>query len=164
MATFDLKHDLKSLGIALSECKRGMRNRILRRAMLKGNTPHLKAARRHAPVETGQLAKSLTKIVRVYGESGNAIAIVGIAPGSKNPVTGRDPHKYLHLVHGGTQPHAVGRGSNLRAGIQIPPWHPGAKANPFLARANAEVEEPVTQIVGDEVYDLLVTVFRGGSV
>lgn len=132
-----LKPLLKRLKVLPERSQR----RVLRPAITKAATPIVKAARRLAPKGTGlthsgrerrHLGKTITKTrAKLYRRTGTVMAIIG-------PAKGEAPHS--HLVHDGTQPHAIvltkplqlGR-VTLPAGFTIP--HPGAKANPFLSRA-----------------------------
>lgn len=147
--------------------------KFLRPAVTKGTRVIAKAVKREAPAETGLLKKSIGSKVVTY-KSGTVVGIAGPRKGFKRPVVVsraagkgeqkgsagvrvvyRNPTKYAHLVHGGTQAHALGSGSTLRRktretarkgryvrtaeftaspGNQRGRMHPGSKPNPFIQR------------------------------
>ena len=98
----------KAVNATMAKVQRGG----TRRAMNKGLTPVLRAARANAPVDKGHLKKSLGKRVRTY--RGNGIVWGGVGPRAayrvkrhgKRTRTGRQsyiqPSKYAHLVESGT--------------------------------------------------------------
>lgn len=115
--------------------------RVLRPAVTKASTPIVKAARRLAPKGTGltpsgrdrpHLGKTITKTrAKLYHKTGTVMVVIG-------PEKGQAPHS--HLVHDGTQPHAIVLTKPLSLGrVTLPAGfvirHPGAKAQPFLADA-----------------------------
>lgn len=129
----------------------------IRKAVTAGANPILKTARKNAPTGAGltpagkprkHLKKTLTKKVKSY--RGAVVAIIG-------PKAGEGFH--ANLVHGGTKPHLIRarKGRSLAISMEVDGGrnslgqfagkstrqviigptarHPGAKANPFLARA-----------------------------
>lgn len=83
--------------------------RVVRKAINKGATPMVKAARRYAPRESGLLAKSMGKKLKSYFARGVVLSVVGPRGGFGKEVTlpdgtseYRDPVKYAHLVEFGT--------------------------------------------------------------
>lgn len=75
---------------------------VSRRALVSSSSTPLKAAKQKAPIETGQLKKSLGKRHKTYRGSGTTIVVIGPRMGFKNPETGRNPVRYAHLVELGT--------------------------------------------------------------
>lgn len=63
-----------------------------------------------------------------------------------------DPVKYAHLLEGGVRPHAVGKGSSLRKGIQRKGQHPGFRAKPWL--------EPALYTMRNKAQSEMVRVFQ----
>jgi hypothetical protein len=125
-----------------------------------------RAAKAVVPVETGALKKALGHKTGAFKNNLGYWGLVGARKDAKELVTRRRfafyavrrsswsrrpravvPAKYLHLVIGGTAPHAVGAGSSLRKGIQHGLRHPGAKANPFLPAAARTTEGAAREAV-----------------
>lgn len=78
------------------------RARPIVRAAVRSVTSTLrKEMKKEAPRDTGQLRKSLIATVRTY-KKGTVFGVVGVDRNAKNPETGRNPRKYLHLVTLGT--------------------------------------------------------------
>jgi len=90
---------LKETLALLDDIKRGVRNRIMRKALRAGARPIIKAARSLVPQRTRQMKKALGVIIRTY-TSGVVAAILGVRKGFKVEIDGRwvNPEKYLHLV------------------------------------------------------------------
>lgn len=152
-----------------------------RSAVVESVRGMVKDAKVIVPVEVGALKKALGYKVKAFKAG---MGYYGIMGARKDPVplpAGRKPrftryavrrsswtrkkmrivpHKYLHLVEGGTRPHAVGRGSSLRRGIQIPPFHPGARKQPFM-RAIANKHQPLAKaLIATKLRDAIR--MRGG--
>lgn len=157
----------------LTGWKPSTQRRMIRPAVTKGARIISRATKREAPKESGLLKKSIGTKVKTY-KSGVVVGIIGPRKGFRRPVivsratkkgerkgtagvrvVYRDPAKYAHLVHGGTQAHGLGAGSQVRRktrefarsgkyvrtaaydalGRQFGHRHPGARANPFIQRA-----------------------------
>lgn len=130
----------------VAKLKRGVRNKLIRKAMSKSTQPLAKAAKSRAPKRFGLLQKSLGRKMKTYSKSGTVVAIVGPRSGFQRPVPGRgkngkrrvaNPLYYAHLVEKGTRPHSLGKGSRLRGkkARQSGAMHPGARPRPFLGPA-----------------------------
>lgn len=114
-----IKGDLKGVkeaAQALEGLKRGLRNKVLRRAVTAAARVVLRSVKAaETRRRTGQLKKSLDIKVRTYS-SGAVVGVIGPSRGfrimlGKQPV---DPIYYAHLVEAGVRPHALGKGSRLR--------------------------------------------------
>lgn len=142
---------------------RAVRSRIGRAAVSKGSQPVLKTAQALAPVgETGLLRKALGRKVKIYRQTGAAVAIVGprtgfqttrkgrviTALGRKLQAAGVKPHLYAHLVEGGTKPHLIHLGRMVI-------HHPGAKPQPFMGPAWQSTRGIAEQLIVNEVLDQL---------
>ena len=184
----DIKVELlgdKELDRMLAGWNAVSRRRIVRPGISKSARFVSRMARSKAPVQSGLLRKSIGVVVRTY-ENGNVVGVVGPRHDFKRPVSSskgrktivtkrnvgqfadssnkivlQNPVKYAHLVEGGTQPHAIGRGSKIvqrtqtgaqvavsksgrkyrkksydaKGGEQKGIRHPGAKPKPFLEPA-----------------------------
>src|SRR5262249_25938573 len=92
---------------SLQEFGRGVRNRVLRKALKKGARLIIQQARQLVPMQTGLLKKSLGVVMRTYKRSGAVVAIIGPREDFKTTATmgGRsfniDPAYYAHLVERG---------------------------------------------------------------
>lgn len=135
--------------------KQSQRNKIARPAVRKAAAEVRKAAKRLAPVETGELKRSITTKVETI-RNGPVYAVIG-PENRKNAQTGRNPANYAHLVENGTKPHRIvptagkkalaisskvlskrgtkvvasGASRNLVAGVD----HPGSPPQPFMRPA-----------------------------
>lgn len=85
-----------------------VRKAIARKAVRAGAAPMVKALRRRVKrhIDTGTLAKNILQKVKVYQQGRYTVAIVG-ARNRKDPVTQRNPGKYLHLLELGAKPHVI---------------------------------------------------------
>lgn len=107
-----------------------IRKKVVKSMNMSGGTVIAKAARKEAPVKTGQLKKSIVRIVRKAGK------VVAIGPEYR-----KAPHD--HLVHDGTQPHSLGKITRGRSAggkrFVLRRWdgpqHPGSRPNPYMVRA-----------------------------
>lgn len=126
---------LPQLLASLDGLATAVRNRILRAAVMAAGKVVLSRAKADAPRESGLLRKSMARKVKVYRNSGVAVAIVGPRKGYKQQVTRKrgkwrastvwaDPVRYAHLVELGTRPHRQRGGQ-----------HPGSMPRPFLTPA-----------------------------
>lgn len=113
---------------ALDGFKAAAQRRITRPAVTAASVVVLRAIRQRAPTKkagrTGQLRKSLGRVVRTYKATGVVMAVIGPRKGFISvDEAGRkvNPVKYAHLVEYGTAPHMV-RGA----------LHPGGRAKPFM--------------------------------
>lgn len=81
-------------------------NRVLRPALREASGEIRKAAKRKAPVRSGQLKKSIKNVVRTAKKSkgGGVYALIGPAHGFDKDINGKpnDPVNYAHLVELGT--------------------------------------------------------------
>lgn len=130
----------------------------VRRAITQSGQAISKASKAIVPVETGALKRALSYKVKAFRNGQGYYALVGARKDVRESGTRPSkkysrfavrkskrsraagwiiPHKYLHLVHGGTRPHAVGKGSSLRRGVQVGMMHPGSRARPFLTEAHS---------------------------
>lgn len=106
---------LKEAAKALEGLKRGVRNKVLRRAVTAAARILAKAAKAAVTMRrSGQLKRSMGSVVRTYAKA--VVGIVGPREDfkttwNKQPV---DPAKYAHLVEEGVRPHALGKGSSLK--------------------------------------------------
>lgn len=96
----ELIHQLQQLG-------GGGQRRAVKTAVTFSMLPIKQQAKAKAPSETGQLQRSLISKVKTYPKKGVAFGIVGVKRGSKNPITRRNPEKYLHLVELGVKTHVI---------------------------------------------------------
>lgn len=146
----DLLRKLAQLGVKVKA-------NTVRRGLYAGAAILRDEARRHVPIRTGALKKSIIAETDRHGSTREKLVVkVKIAPNAfkitpkgrlkkvsrksqkargKNYVRGEVyPRNYAHLVEFGTQPHTVGRGSKVEKsqyGLQ----HPGAKKHPFMRPA-----------------------------
>jgi HK97 gp10 family phage protein len=142
--------------------------RISRSSALKAMRPVAKAAKANAKAHrrTGQYEKSIGVKTKTYKRSGTVWVGIGPRHGYRVETTvtrilnGKeiketravDPTKYAHLVELGTQPHSLGKGSNIRKGIQIVGrQHPGSEAMDILKRALESNAARVIQALSDEM-------------
>ncbi len=79
--------------------KRGAR-RAMNKAVRAGSAPQVKESKRTAPRESGLLKKRITQKVKSYRRGQMVLAVIG-ARSVKDPATGRNPAKYVHLVNEG---------------------------------------------------------------
>ncbi len=155
----------------LGKVKAGVARKLTRQAVTKGTKLVLNAAKGLVPVgPTGLLKKSLGSVIKTYS-SGAVVGIVGprtgftktgrgkktrrkeTALGAKFRAAGVRPTLYAHLVEFGTRPHAIGKGSLVRKGIQRGRGHPGSKAQPFLGPAWTGQETAVTEVIRTTLED-----------
>ena len=109
--TFEIKGVDRFLRI-LAKWKRGVRNKVLRRAISKAGRPLRKAVKAAAPKDTGALKGSIALAVRVIKKSQGGLVAGRIGPkkGYERPdPTGkgkrgvRVPTRYAHLVEHGSR-------------------------------------------------------------
>lgn len=146
---------LGPLRAKLALLRASQQRRIVRPAVAAAGTPVLQAARQRAPVESGQLRRSLGKRVKLLRKSGIVVAIVGPRRKAFRKQLWRqsrwskdaqwvNPTNYAHLVEFGTLPHAIGVGRRLVK-------HPGARARPFLRPALAATRGTVLAILTTKI-------------
>ncbi len=84
--------------------KQSTRNKMVRPAVREAGAEVRKAAKRFAPVKSGQLKKSIKSVVRTARGGGGVYAVIGPAHGFKTVIDGKpnDPVRYAHLVEDGT--------------------------------------------------------------
>lgn len=90
----------KKLLRALERLPSRIERKVVRQAVSAGLTPLNKAVKREAPRETGQLKRSIGKVVRTFKNDGVVWGAVGVRSGFRVVIDGkpRDPRKYAHLV------------------------------------------------------------------
>lgn len=122
----------RELRRALGGMRAATQRKIVRPAVNAALTPVNKAAKRSAPKRTGQLKRSIGKVVRLYKKRGVIWGGVGPRKGFKVIIDGKavDPTKYAHLVERGT----------VRT-----------KANPFLRRALDENKSEAKRIMAERI-------------
>lgn len=116
---------LDQLNLALQRFPAALAKRILRYAIRRAGAAFQRRARTEAPRQTGELRRRI--YVRVRQQGAMITARIGAGP----------PGRW---VQAGTQPHEirVSRAFALASGSQIfgrVVHHPGARPNPFMARA-----------------------------
>ena len=78
--------------------------KVLRKATRAGTAPLVKAAKRNAPKESGELKKDLTQKQKFYSNTGTQVGIVG----AKKRKDGKSRSTWiLHLVEEGTAAHVI---------------------------------------------------------
>lgn len=80
----------------LDRLKKGVRNKIVRRALMKASTPILKSAKARVPVDSKTLKKSLGRKSKTY-KNGNVVVVIGARGNVRNP-DGKKPTRYAHLA------------------------------------------------------------------
>ena len=107
----------------------------LKRVARRGGNVFKKEVQRLAPVETGQLKRSVQLTIKVLGRLGEVSAMTRVRS-NKNAKTGRNPVHYNHLVVRGTRPHQIpGPLSFNNRTYAGPINHPGYRGNHFWDRA-----------------------------
>lgn len=126
--------DLRKIEADFAKVERAVVRRAFRNVMNKAGTPVVREIKSQAPFLTGSLKKTIKKRVWINASKSTGGVVSGIDDRKtfSNSRTGAKiwPKKYLHLVEQGTKAHKAG----ARA-------HPGATANPFMARA-ANIAKP----------------------
>lgn len=140
---------MKETRAMLLQLPRRLANNVIRRGLYAAAVEFRDAARINAPrpparsrrgyKRRGLLARSIIAQSRgIFKDpSGKPVgykAVTTIKKKSKGS-GGPNPRRYGHLVERGTRPHAVGRGSNSKLGIQKGLRHPGTPAQRFMERA-----------------------------
>ncbi|MFA8019903.1 HK97-gp10 family putative phage morphogenesis protein [Bremerella cremea] len=129
--------------------------RVLRKATRAGTAPLVKAAKRNAPKDSGDLKRDLTQKQKFYANSGTQVGIVG----AKKRQDGKSRSTWiLHLVEEGTTGHII-RPKNKKAlffGATDAPDsddgearvdlyrqvnHPGNKGTHFLRKAAEQTQD-----------------------
>lgn len=126
------------------------RMRVVRTALSAGSRIIRDAGRAEAPVKSGQLRNTIRSTSRSRSRTGKVTASVRVGKKNKGVF-------YGHMVIGGTQPHNIlpkkGKGLKFGTTFRRSVIHPGAKANPFMDRAAAQIPRALDAIV-DRVKDL----------
>jgi hypothetical protein len=107
MATFQLSQQvdgIEQLARRLVGYKRGIRNKILRKAFREGAQPPKTFLKQNAPEDTKAYKKALFIKIGTSRRAGNTYAVIG--PKTKVTVVDasgnkRRPSKYAHLIEGG---------------------------------------------------------------
>ena len=130
------KRLLSRLEQLTSKQQNSVQSKSIRAAMKKTVFPE---ARRRVPKQSKALWRNLT--VSVKRERGT-VFMTGrvIGRNKKDPKTGRNPARYLHLVEGGTKPHSIfaSAGKRLAIGGNTFPTevhNPGTRPQRFLENA-----------------------------
>lgn len=163
---FKLKEQIKGAEQAFAQLeglgKKAVKKAVRKAASLAGKLVN-KAAKAKAPRELGLLKKSIAQKVKVYANTGKAVAIVGPRKGFRVPATrarGKwnpsavkpdgyaDPVKYAHLVEKGHGPAKKRRGK-LRGGNK------GAAPRPFLRPALESQRGAIVAAMADVVKQAL---------
>lgn len=150
------------LQLKFTRLNKRIQNKSLRRAAGKAGRPVVQAMKSISRPISKTVSKAIGIKVKVYRKDFNSIAIIGVRDidsvrkqvkrvglgGYEHTIT-HDPRKTLHLIEGGTQPHAIkiyGKGSAQ---------HPGTKPRPIVQRAyNEKKNEAINifrQVFRDEV-------------
>jgi HK97 gp10 family phage protein len=94
----------------LNRLRRGLRNRILRKALRRGSKPMVQAVRALAPTDTRELRRSIGTRSRTYRRGGVIVFVIGPRnrPSMQVPKGGVKPRRYnpayyAHLVELGTR-------------------------------------------------------------
>lgn len=122
----------------LAALPRGLRNRVLRRALRRGSQPVVQAARRLVPADTRELRRSIGTRSRTYRRGGVIVFVIGPRWGARTKAPrGRrarayNPGRYGHLVELGTGPHLIPITRGPFAGRVA--RHPGSRPRPFMRR------------------------------
>lgn len=68
------------------------------------------------------------------------------------------PMRIAHLVEFGTAPHSLAKGASRRRGIMqnVPPFHPGDRAEPFMTPAFESEKDTVITGYGRMAFDAIV--------
>ncbi len=125
----------KELLWAFDQLPPRLQKKYARRGVTKAGRRIARAAKRHVPVRSGALKKSLAVKSRTYAKSGTVVAIIGPRTDHETTYQGKRhrPSKIAHLVemgHGG--PHA-------------------AEAKPFLRPAMYETANLCKSIIAAEI-------------
>lgn len=135
---------IKEVSRALQRLGTRTQSRVVRAAVSAALTPIVKAAKRLAPKDQGNLKASIGKAVKTYKASGVIYGVVGPRRKFKRTRKGVSVEfagisRLTHLVEFGTAPHVIeaSGGSLVIDGEFAGPIvvHPGAKASPFLRPA-----------------------------
>ena len=124
---------------ALRGLPQKVQRRAMRRALNMAGTPIVRRARSLAPVDDGDLRRSLGKKVTV-DRNPAAHSVLKIGPRTKYPgkTPGKSPANYAHLVEFGTAAHKIPARPILKIGplvVRGVVSHPGSAAQPFLRPA-----------------------------
>lgn len=145
----------------LKQADEKVAKKALRAGVSKAGQLLKRAAKGKVVRKSGHLARSMYSKVKTFRNTGRVIAVVGPRTGMKQTVVrdGRsvlsNPTRYAHLVELGTKPHAIGRGSNSRKGIQTGRIHPGSKPQPFLEPSLAEQRPAMAYAVEHALVDAI---------
>lgn len=141
---FQLK-GIEETNRALAQLDQKIRAKVVRTATRKGTNVILKAVRDETPVDSGALKRAArTTVDRAKSRDGfvGTVAVrkgKGITAGRGRSRYVRVPSKYMHLVTGGTKPHAIGpkrsKGMSFRNIVRRRVNHPGTAANDYFGRA-----------------------------
>jgi len=151
--------------------KRGARNAVAK-SVRAGADPQVKETRRNAPRETGLLKRRTTKKIKRYGQGRYVLAVIGAKRG-KDPVTGRNPAWYGHLVEGGAKPHTIPKSGKTRKRLKFDGGgavivrarvnHPGMQGTRFMERAfQSKKQESLTRFKSKFTSEVLIEARKQG--
>jgi HK97 gp10 family phage protein len=126
----------------LSGLKRGMRNRILRKAVRAGSRIVSQGVKGRVARKSGATKASISVRIATSRKTGAVYAVIGprrrfVFKRKGRKISEGAPTKIAHLIEKGTRPHSIRKGARLgrkgrSAGGQVGRPHPGARAKPFL--------------------------------
>jgi hypothetical protein len=135
---------------ALDQFEHKTRKVILRKATRAGGAVFVKSAKRHAPIRTGRLKRSITQKVKTY-PSGTVVSITGQRRGSqlkdtkkirarRGGISGQGKVVPIHLVDQPTRGHHIhaSEGRVLYLGAHwwsFSVYHPGTRGRNFMVRS-----------------------------
>lgn len=134
----------------LNAIEEKMRNKIVRKAVVKATTPWIRSARRKVQGISKTAARALGRKTKYYRNTGTYYCVVGMRKGyavpkkggDKGGKPGHDPRHTSHLIERGTKPHVIPAPvSGLKIGpvvIRANVQHPGTEAHPFMKPAFEE--------------------------
>lgn len=119
----------------LKDLRGSTQRKILRPALAKEGRIIAANAKSEVPVKTGLYRRAISRKSKTYGEA--VVEIIGPRRGVEKMVNGKRKVAawYAHLVEFGVRPHAVGKGSSLRKGVQVGKKHPGFPGRHPLTRS-----------------------------
>ena len=158
------------LAVMIDQLPGAVFRRVLRPALTAAAQPVTRAAKSGAPRVTGGTSKAIGAKTVTYTNTNTVTAIVGVRRGTQFIIKigkkNHDPANVIHLVHDGTKPHFLsktdtgereayttkrGRQRTRTVYRRHGHMHPGAKANPFIARAWASTQAAAVQIATGQI-------------
>jgi HK97 gp10 family phage protein len=150
---------LQQLKARLQGIDKKLRRKVLRAALQAGNAILLAEIKANMPGKSatgsGTLRASLGRKVKLFNSGANGVGIVGartkfirVVMRGKRAVTAW-AGKYAMLYELGTKPHAVGKGSKSKKGVQTGAMHPGTPAHHVVRDAAEARAAEVLAAMGD---------------